>query len=247
MGDGGSAGESGEAGGDDDAGDGDGGARRMRLRVVDHPVGDAGRRLSRVLTPARPLRSTYVYPTVVHWGWMRSSRADILRLGALVRLAATSPHSVVHIPAPLDAAARINHLGQVPAALVVARDDVGLRPSDWPRLRARAHHGPVPGTVWTVATPAPRPAARRTGARKRFAATHQEQLVGHAGTLFVIAHSSALFVLGDELTDCGELVATNSHVHRHGEVLLTDLFRGFGLIAVEPIFHKARWQRASKS
>ena len=236
MGDGGAGSGYGDGDdGDDGDDDGDGVARRMRLRVVDHPVGDAGRRLSRVLTPARPLRSTYVYPTVIHWGSVYSSRADILRLGALVRLAATSPHSVVHVPAPPDAVARTNHLGQVPVALVVARDDVGLRPSDWPRLRARAHHGPVPGTVRTMATPAPRPPATWTGERMRFDTTHPEQLVEHAGTLFVIAHPRALFGLGDALTDCGERVATDSDVHRYGEALLTDLFPDLGLIAVEPI------------
>lgn len=215
----------------------------MRLRVVEYPVAGAGRRLNRILTPAAPLRSTYVHPIVVHWGFIQSSRADILRLGALVRLAAVSPHTAVHIPAPPDAADHPDFLGRTPTALLVARDDTGLRPSDWPRLRARTHHGPVPGTPRTVTTPAPRSPVQRP---RWSTARHPERMAEHAGTLFVTARPSALFAIGDELTDAGELVAADRDIHRHGEALLTEVLPDLGLIAVEPIFHKSRWQQAAR-
>lgn len=213
----------------------------MRLRVLDHPVADPGRRLRRIVTPADPLRNTHVYPVVVHWSSIRSSRADILRLGALARFAAVSPHTAVHIPAPPDAADRVDCFGRTPLALVLVRDDAGLRVSDWPRLRARTHHGPRPGVRRTVLAPAPRPRAAWTAAGQRFADAHPDRRLEHAGTLFVVAHRSRLFQLGDELTACGEEVATDRDVHRYGESLLTDVLDGLGLIAVEPIFHRRRW------
>lgn len=219
----------------------------MRLRVTAYAVADPGRRLRRILTPAPPLRNTRVHPIVIHWGSIWSSRADILRLGALARLAAVSPHTVVHVPAPSKASDRIDFAGRAPTALVLAREDAGLRLSDWPRLRARTHHGPVPGTPKTVTAPAPRsPGERSGGDRKRFSAAHPERMTEYAGTLFVTAHPRTLFALGDSLTDLGETIATDRHIHKHGESLLADVLPDMGLIAVEPIFHKSRWRNAAQ-
>jgi hypothetical protein len=100
------------------------GAARMRLRMRVHYV-SGNTRLQRVVMTAAPLRHT---------------RADLLRLGALFRLAAVSPHSAVFVPL------RANRVGewvapwadsQGLADLAIVRRNVHLRPSNWPSIRAR--------------------------------------------------------------------------------------------------------------
>jgi len=95
---------------------------RMRLHVTSHPVADPERRLARVLTPSQPLRNTYIYPSTYRIGEFRSNRADLLRLGALIRVAAASPHSAVHIPVPAGGAEHQNHMG----------GNISRPPSDFP-------------------------------------------------------------------------------------------------------------------
>ncbi len=90
---------------------------RMRLHVTSYPVADPGRRLARVITPDRPFRNTFLYPPTYRLGELRCSRADLLRIAALIRVAATSPHSIVHIPVPAGGAENVNHMGERPLAL----------------------------------------------------------------------------------------------------------------------------------
>jgi hypothetical protein len=66
----------------------------------------------------------------IHTGALISSRADLLRLGALFRLAA------------------------------VVRRDVPLRPSAWPAIRARLRRGAREAVPATMLTPAPRRSSR---------------------------------------------------------------------------------------
>jgi hypothetical protein len=133
---------------------------RMRLRMrVHHLPGDNS--LQRILMPVAPLYRTHI--TKVLWhnsGALIGSRADLLRLGALFRLAAISPHSVVYLPLRGNAQSEaVTYWAGVQglADLVIARSEASLRPSAWPTLRTRLRRGPKAGVVTTMWTPAPRP------------------------------------------------------------------------------------------
>ncbi|GLW56931.1 hypothetical protein [Kitasatospora phosalacinea] len=221
----------------------------MRLRVTGHPVAD-GSRLGRVLDTGPMLRRTFFHPPDLWVGYLYANRADLLRLGALFRVAASSPHSAVHVPAapgpgPLDARA---------TPLLVAREDTGLRPSDWPALRRGMRRG---GTPLTVTAPAPR-SADRPDRVQRLSERHPARLAEHAGACFVLARPELLFWLGDSLTAAGEAVAGDPGIHRRGESFLQDLVGFFAtgrpddpmhalcLVAADPIFHRARWQRQQR-
>ncbi|MFD7652425.1 hypothetical protein ACFV4N_00390 [Actinosynnema sp. NPDC059797] len=69
----------------------------MRSSVIAHPVVHRAP-LHRVLVPAARLRDTRAGSTDHRCVPLTGSRADLLRLGALVRLAAVSRHSAVHVP-----------------------------------------------------------------------------------------------------------------------------------------------------
>jgi hypothetical protein len=103
----------------------------MRLRVTSHAVADRGSGLSRIVSTGPMLRNTLVYPPALRVGYLKANRADLLRLGALFRVVATSAHSALHIPVP-PAARPMTSLGvdTHPLPLLVARDDAGLRRSD---------------------------------------------------------------------------------------------------------------------
>ncbi|MGW4696712.1 hypothetical protein ACWEO1_30535 [Kitasatospora cineracea] len=227
------------------SGDGAGGDGRMRLRVTGRPV-STGARLRRVLDTGAMLGGTFFHPPAPMVAFLYASRADLLRLGALFRLAATSPHSALHVPAPpgpgpMDART---------TPLLVAREDTGLRPSDWPALRRAPHRGTAP---LTVTAPAPRPADRPDDVR-RLADRHPARYAEHAGTSFVLARPELLFWMGDLLTEAGESVATDREVHRRGESYRDDWAGFFDpertddpmhalcVVAADPIFHRARWQ-----
>ena len=234
----------------------------MRLPVTSYPVADPGRRLARILTPGQSpgqaLRNTFVYPVTQRLGMIQGNRADLLRLGALVRVAATSPRSAVYVPVPPDDGTDRSWSGLAPLALVVVREDAGLRPSDWPRLRERIRRGPAHGRSTTVTAPAPRDVWGSNPELDRLAERCPARLVEHAGTLFLIGRPELLFAAGDLITACGEDIAGNRHIHQHGEAWLGDLFGvvaaghgtrpgpagdiEVGVYAVEPIFHKRRWR-----
>ncbi|ACU72993.1 hypothetical protein Caci_4129 [Catenulispora acidiphila DSM 44928] len=198
------------------------------------------------------LRNTFVYPPYLQVGHLKANRADLLRLGALFRIAATSPHSAIHIPVPPDApamatgAASDNH----PLPVLLAREDTGLRPSGWPALRHRMRQSSTPLTV----TAPPARSSDRPDDLIRRADRHPARFTEHAATIVVIARAEILFWIGDWLTEVGDLVARDRHVHRDGESFLGDMvgffdplgtnkpMHAFCVVAVEPIFHRARWR-----
>ncbi|MER5353519.1 hypothetical protein ABT093_24685 [Kitasatospora sp. NPDC002551] len=225
---------------------------RMRLRVTSHPVARAGSRLGRILDTGPMLRNTFLHPPDQQVGHLRASRADLLRLGALFRVAAASPHSAVHIPVPPGARPMSGGCADTwPTPLLLARTDTGLRPSDWPALRRGMRRTSSP---LTVTAPAPRSADRPDEVRHR--AEHRPaRFARHAGTTVITARAELLFRMGDSLTAAGEAVARDPRVHRHGESLVGDLVGFFEpryteypmhalcVVAVDPIFHRARWKK----
>ncbi|MFF4341938.1 hypothetical protein ACFY00_18635 [Kitasatospora sp. NPDC001540] len=227
---------------------GGGGSGRMRLRVTGRPVATgSGAHLRRLLDTGPMLRGTFFHPPDPVVAFLYASRADLLRLGALFRLAATSPHSALHVPAP----AGPGPMRARTTALLVAREDTGLRPSDWPVLRRVLRRD---GTPLRVSAPAPRPTERPDGVR-RLADRHPARFVEHAGASFVLARPEILFWMGDSLTAAGESVAADPGIHRRGESYRDDWAGFFDpdrsdeqmhalcVVAADPIFHRARWQR----
>ncbi|MFD8749731.1 hypothetical protein ACFV0O_01895 [Kitasatospora sp. NPDC059577] len=226
---------------------------RMRLRVTSHPVaGTTGSGLSRILSTGPMLRNTFVLPPDRQVGYLNASRADLLRLGALFRVAATSPHSAVHVPVPPGGRPTSSLGGESrPLPMLLAREDTGLRPSDWPDLRRAMRRASTP---LTVTAPAARPPERPDDVRRR-ADRHPARFAEHAATIVITARAELLFWIGDWLTDVGDGVARDGHVHRHGESFLGDIvgffdpegtnrpMHAFCVVAVEPIFHRARWRR----
>ncbi|QKW24073.1 hypothetical protein HUT16_04010 [Kitasatospora sp. NA04385] len=227
----------------------------MRLRVTSLPVTGrpvaTGSHLGRVLDTGPMLSGTFFHPPDHHVAFLYASRADLLRLGALFRLAATSPHSALHVPTPpgpgpMDART---------TSLLVARADTGLRPSDWPALRRAPRRTAAP---LTVTAPAPRPADRPDDVR-RLADRHPARFAEHAGTSFILARPELLFWMGDSLTEAGESVATDREIHRRGESYRNDWVGFFTpeytdapmhalcVVAADPIFHHSRRPQQSAS
>jgi hypothetical protein len=233
--------------------------RGMRLRLLAHQVPGPGR-LRRVLTPRRPLDSTWIVSPVsasAGHGFLAASRGDLLRIGALLRLAGTSPHSAVHIPCgqnqPVPEVSWFYHQGCTPLDLLLLRRDTGLRPSDWRAVRSRTVRGRHPGRPLTVRTPAARPPA--PWREWEWPRTELIQLTEQSGTLILSGPPRALLEAGDEVTWAGEAVARDRDIHRHGFTHLTDisaLLRDGGSNADElelniasrdPHFHRARRQK----
>ncbi|MER7584486.1 hypothetical protein [Kitasatospora sp. NPDC097691] len=197
------------------------------------------------------LRNTFVHPPDRQVAFLTASRADLLRLGALFRVAATSPHSAVHIPVP-SGDRPTTFVGDArPLPLLLAREDTGLRPSHWPDLRRRMRRASAP---LRVTAPAARSAGRPDDVRRR-ADRHPARFAEHAATIVITARAELLFWIGDLLTDVGDRVAGEPHIHQHGESFLGDIvgffdpkhtnrpMHAFCVVAVEPIFHRARWQK----
>ncbi|GAA4258273.1 hypothetical protein [Dactylosporangium darangshiense] len=200
----------------------------MRLPVRVHDLGDpaaprAGAGLRRILVPARPLRHAHLTHLLwYHTGALIASRADLLRLGALFRLAAVSPHSAVYLPLrgnPPSPSAEAWRDAQGLADLVVARREAALRPSAWPDLRARLRRGRGVRPAGPTAPP-PREAPP-TGEHLSAAE--------HGATVFFRGTAAALFDAGDELTRCGDEVARHRDVRRFGGPALLSQFDGPGL------------------
>ncbi|MGW2846219.1 hypothetical protein [Streptomyces sp. NPDC001274] len=224
---------------------------RMRLRMTSHPVADPGGGLSRILSVGPMLRNTFVHPPSHQVGYLHASRADLLRLGALFRVAATSSHSAIYIPVPPGAQPLTLAGGDThPLPVLLAREDTGLRLSDWPDLRHRMRRASAP---LRVNAPAARSPDRPDDVRRR--ADHRPaRFAEHAGTIIITARAELLFWIGDWLTAAGDRVARDPHVHRHGESFLGDMvgffdpkgtdmpMHAFCVVAVEPIFHQARWR-----
>ncbi|MFE7558826.1 hypothetical protein [Kitasatospora sp. NPDC057500] len=229
---------------------------RMRLRVTSHPVADPGSGLSRILSAGPMLRNTFVHPPNYQVGYLHAGRADLLRLGALFRVAATSSHSAIYIPVPPGTQPMISAGGDThPLPVLLAREDTGLRLSDWPDLRHRMRRASAP---LRVTAPAERSPDRPDDVRRR-ADRHPARFAERAGTIVITARAELLFWIGDWLTAAGDRVAQDPHVHRHGEAFLGDMvgffdpkrtdqpMHGFCVVAVEPIFHQDRWRRQRMS
>jgi hypothetical protein len=198
----------------------------MRLRVRVHVVSSRAQ-LRRVIVPALPLRETHLTNMLSwHCGALLGSRADLLRLGALVRLAAVSPHSAVFVPlrgSPVSESARFSAQDSGLADLVLVRREVPLRPADWPSIRARLQRGPHPGAPATMLAAAPRPP--RTDEPWDWL-RHELSVAEHAGTVFLSATARGLHETGDRITACGDDVAVNTDIHRFGGPVHLDGFRG---------------------
>jgi hypothetical protein len=209
---------------------------------------------------AAPLRNTYLTKVLwEHTGALVSSRADLLRLGALLRLAAVSPHSAVFLPLRQNRPGNtVVHwaMTQGLADLLIVRRDVPLRPSTWPAIRARLRRGPHRGVLSTMLTPAPRfPLRVPDWDWKR----HQLSVSEYAETLVLSGSSQALHNAGDELTWCGNEVAVNSDIRRYGGPALLSQFNGPAdrpgrrdaswecmILAEDQIFHRNRWLTATR-
>lgn len=221
----------------------------MRLRLTRHPVHGPGA-LSRVLTPRRPLRNLWVRtPAFDGVGLITGSRADLLWLGALIRFAAISGHSAVYLPLvanalPADIPFWLRDGDSRPVDLLIARSDVGLRPSAWPRVRRRIAKGPVHGCPVTVDTPAPRPVRHPEPWEPHSVVS----LATHGGTLMMRGSARAFQLAGDTVTAAGEALASTREIHRHGEAVLSvvDCASETGSVELliqgrDPIFHRRRW------
>jgi hypothetical protein len=219
----------------------------MRLAMRVHRLPGTGR-LRRVVT-TDALRHTHLTKLLWHHtGALTGSRADLLRLGALFRLAAVSPHTAVFLPL------RANEVGgtvsdwaerQGLADLLVARRDTNLRPAHWPAIRARLRRS----APTTIAAPAPRGSEPDLGHRWR---RRQLSAAEHAETVMLSGWPEALFAAGDELTWCGNEVAGNRDIRRYGGPALLGQFNGPGdrsrrrdeswecmILAEDPLFRRA--------
>lgn len=198
------------------------------------------------------LRNTFVHPPNYQVGYLNASRADLFWLGALFRVAATSSHSAIYIPVPPGAQPMASAVGDThPLPMLLAREDTGLRPSDWPDLRHRMRRASAP---LRVTAPAARSPDRPDDVRRR-ADRCPARFAEHAATIVITARVELLFWIGDWLTAVGDRVAQDRHVHQHGESFLGDMvgffdprgrdqpMHAFCVVAVEPIFHRARWRK----
>jgi hypothetical protein len=203
-----------------------------------------GNRIGRVLVPARPLTGTAVIsPLSTRNGMLISSQADLLQLGAWIRSAAVSPHSIVHIPCRSNP----NPFGgwcEAPSLvdLVIVRSDAGLRPSAWKAVRGQLRHGQPSVFKSPEARPA-KPYRQWEWTRQRLI-----RMTENAGTLILIAAAWSLLDLGDTVTQAGELVPGSRDIHRHGQAHLIGLAgvlagsgsnpHEFDIVGNDPLFHK---------
>lgn len=220
---------------------------RLRATVYSVPGSRRARRLSRVLTPRRPLPGLWIQPppSTSRLGMIISSRAALLQLGGWFRVAATSPYSLVYLPnrgvQPQPVPAPGREVSSVD--LVIVRQDLALRSADWPDVRRRLRNG----RPTTVRPPTPRPVDRDVLPRPRSGL----MLAEHAQTLQVSGPAELLLAAGDLITDAGDQLAGDREIHRRGWSWLSSLdhlVRGegdleFEVVGADPIFHKSRWQR----
>jgi hypothetical protein len=201
-------------------------------------------RRARVLVPARPLTGTAVIsPLSARNGMLVSSRADLLRLGGWIRIAAVSAHSIVHIPCgsnPNPYAGWCD--ASSPVDLVIVRSDTALRPSAWKAVRSQLRHS-RPAVLQA-------PQARPQKPYRHWEWSEQRliRMTEHAATLVVSAPAWSLLDLGDTVTEAGEQVANSRDIHRHGQAHLVGLAgvlsgggsnpHEFDIVGSDPLFHK---------
>ncbi|GAA3843287.1 hypothetical protein GCM10022243_07190 [Saccharothrix violaceirubra] len=219
----------------------------MRLRLTAHPVVGHGT-LHRVLVPRFELRNLWVRSPAYGYGMLIGSRADLLRLGALARLAAISPHSAVHVPlrhVPLDdAMLRASFRDGPQCDLLFVRQETGMPASAWPEIRTgmrrrRSSARPLTARLsdeWDDSV------RREWHPRPRWSE--------HADTMIFTGDAGGLHALARCVTEAGDLLADDRSIHRFGLSALlglTGLFGGddheFDVYGRDPIFHKSRWAR----
>jgi hypothetical protein len=199
---------------------------RVRLRMRVHEVSRTAH-LRRVLTPSAPLRATHLTGLLWrHSGALVTSGPDLLRLGAMFRLAGVSPHSAVfvplreNVPEPGDLAESWGRESGL-ADLLVVRDDVPLRPAAWPGVRRRLRADT--GTPQVMDAPAPRehPAPEGCGPRPDGLTVAE-----HADTVVMSGPAADLLRAGDELTACGRLATADPGVRDEPGPTALSQFRG---------------------
>ncbi len=171
----------------------------MRVLLHSTPV-------CRVIVPVPHFRQTQIETVLWHHGGFLVTGApgELFRLGALMRIAAVSPHSVIFLPlsrSPQDR--RYGFAGKRYGHLVLMRQDVRLKPSMWPALRAQVRRG-TPAKIQA-------PAARDPQGERGW--DWQQRLLKlreHAGTVFLTGSPQALFDAGDELTSLAAEVHKDS-------------------------------------
>lgn len=184
----------------------------LRVRVHATPA-------CRVIVPRRPFTCTQMQNVLWHHGGylVAGGPGELFTFGALFRLAAVSPRTVVFLrlprsPEPAD--------GQDLHDLVLMRREVPVKPSMWPAIRAQVKGG----TPSTVQAPAPRERLTDPGWDWRDRALTVRE---HAGTVFLSGSARALFATGDELAACAEEARRDRGFRRYGEALVTQ-FNGSG-------------------
>jgi hypothetical protein len=171
----------------------------------------------RVLRPRSPLAELAARSPIGRHGYglLAGSRGGLIEFAAWCRIAAVSPHSVVHLPD--DGRAWLPVWEGAPRErldLVLARTDAAVRPAAWKAVRA----GLSTGRPATLRSPAPRP-TQEPG----WDAPPRVLVAEHAATLFLTAPPRALFDLADAVTDATAEVPKLRDVRRHGEALLLGL------------------------
>lgn len=199
----------------------------MRLPAVVHAgSGWPGR----VLVPARPMIELAVTPPVSNgYGILAGSRDDLLRLGAWVRVAATTPDTVVFLPLSVrrDSGRDIVHLRRSVDLLLSRSGDV-------PDLPRRPRLGPGR----PISVPVPDAAAVHAPA--------EPTLNTHRRTLVVTGTERTLMNLGHLLAAAGQAAHGQREIRRDGAAYLVSL-RGtgrrweFDVIGVDPMFLRRRW------
>lgn len=220
-----------------------------RLRGVVRPV-PGGRRPWRVLSPRRRPDGLWICPPdPTFLGVIVGTRDALLHLGAWFRMAAVSPHSLVHLPTGGPRPRGVPWYGPPDRSvdLVIMRRDLGMRPSAWPGVRRRLPAG-RPITLRP-------PAARTDSVHDPFPPGDDDglDLTEHARTLLVRGPARMLLRAGDELSWAGEAIASDRHVHRQGHAHIGEigwLLRGsardmragrgteFPVVGADPRFHK---------
>lgn len=207
------------------------------------PVPGPGR-LRRVLTEVHPLRHTWVSsPTPRGYGQLTGCGENLLRLGALVRLAAVSGSTAIYAPtgsnpvprdiSPWFSAERTGD--ERPVDLLVVRRDVGVRAADWPGIRRRLRYGPGRGRGHARSVRAPDARELRSDRPWEWSPDRLITLTTHAGTLVVSGPSWSLLRMGDALTHAGkcEVAAEAGHTTPVALYPLTDMVRDGGPVRGE--------------